>query len=381
MKGRLLRLGAVALVIAAIAGFAGYRLVFHALPVATVDLREGSVEILVTGPATVQARIQVALSARTTATITALHADQGDAVRRGQLLATLDDRDLAARRAGAAAAQETVARNISATAASLAKARADADLARGNHQRDLEVFRAGYISRAAIDASEAGLRAAEAGAENAAALLGARQSEARAAAQESRYAETMLSYARILAPIDGLIIQRAAEVGSTIVPGSPIFRMVDPATVWAATRVDESLVARVHVGMPASILLRSGETLPGKVARIARQSDAATRELEVDVAFDVPPTRFAIDQEAQVTIRTGRESGVVAPAAALLQIQGGQGVLVVRDGRARVQPVETGAIESGRVLIRKGLAAGDTLLANPQGVKPDTRVRSTRAAD
>ena len=91
----------------------------------------------------------------------------------------------------------------------------------------------------------------------------------------------------------------------------------------------------MRVGQPASIRLRTGETLPGKVARIARQSDAATRELEVDVAFDAPPARFAIDQEAEVAIVTGEETGLVVPVSALVRDGAGrQGVLVVADGRA-----------------------------------------------
>lgn len=379
MNTRLIRLTAAVAIVLAAAGFALWRFAFLALPVEIVELRSGAVEFVVSGPGTVQARIPVVLSARTTASIAALHADQGMVVKRGQLLALLDDRDLAARYAAASVAGETVGRNIRAAEALLAKARADLDLARGNYQRDLDVYRAGYISRAAIDTAEAGLRSAEASMENAGALLEARRSEARGAAQDARYAAAVLSFTRIHAPMDGVITQRAAEVGSTVVPGTPIFRMVDPATLWVAVRVDESVVGRVRVGMPASIRLRTGEAHPGKVARIAQQSDAATRELEVNVGFDSPLARFAIDQEAQVAIRAGEETGLVAPATALVQIQGRQGVLVVRDGRARFQPVETGAADSGRVIIRKGLAAGEAVLATPQEAKPGARVQAVRA--
>ena len=90
------------------------------------------------------------------------------------------------------------------------------------------------------------------------------------------------------------VVQRLGEVGNTVVPGTPLLKIVDPDSLWVATRVDESVIGRVKPGQSASILLRSGETLPGKVARIARQSDAATRELDVHVAFDTPPQRFAI---------------------------------------------------------------------------------------
>lgn len=379
MKRSLFRLAVIVAVLAAAAGIAGYRALFYALPVETAEATTGAAEFLVSGPGTVQARIPVVLAARTTATVTALHADQGSVVRRGQLLATLDDRDFAARHAAANIAQETVARNERAAEASLAKARADLDLARGNHQRDLQVFRAGYISRAAIDATEAGLRAAEASLENAGALIEARRSEARGLTQDARYAAAVLSFTRIHAPMDGVVIQRAVEVGSTVVPGTSIFRMVDPSTLWVAARIDESVVGRVQIGMPTTIRLRTGETLAGKVGRIAHQADAATRELEVDVAFDVPLERFAIDQEAQVAINAGRETGLVVPAAALVHERGGLGVLVLRDGRARFQPVETGASEADRVIIRKGLAAGEAVLAKPQGVKPGTRVRDVRS--
>ena len=103
-------------------------------------------------------------------------------------------------------------------------------------------------------------------------------------AQEARYAETVLSHTRIVAPMDGIVIQRLVETGATVVPGTPIFKLVDPATVWVTARIDESVVGRLAPGLPAQIRLRTGETVPGQVARIAQQSDAATREITFKVA-------------------------------------------------------------------------------------------------
>jgi len=380
MKTNRFRVALLALAALAAAAFGVYRAFLHATPLQTVAAVEGAVPVRVTGPGTVQARVPVTLSARVTATVTALHADQGDAVRRGQVLALLDDRDLVARRGSVAGQQETLARNAKAAQANLAKAQADLELARSRHRRDAELFGKGYLSQASLDASVAALRSAEAGLDNAAATLAAREAEGGTLAQEARFADTVISFARIVAPMDGVIVQRLAETGNTVVPGSPIFRMVDPAGLWVATRVDESVVARVRPGLPASIRLRTGETLSGTVARIARQSDAATRELEVNVAFDAPPERFAIDQEAEVTISAGEEKGVVVPVAVLVQVQGKQGVLVVRDGRAQFQDVETGAADAAKVIVRKGLAGGEAVVAAPQGVKPGTRVRAMAAA-
>lgn len=375
-RGRIIGVAVAALAVAAAGAFAWARFV-RAVEVPIVEAAQGTVAARVVGPGTVQARVPVTLAARITATVRQVDADVGDAVKRGQVLAVLDERDLAARRGVVGGQQEAVARNVRAAQAAVAKAQAELELARSKQRRDAELLRTGFVSQSVLDASEAALRAAEANLDNARAALAAREAEAQALAQELRYADTVLSFTRIVAPMDGVIIARLAEAGATVVPGTPILRMVDPATLWIATRVDESVVGRVRVGQPATIRLRTGETLTGKVARIARQSDAATRELEVNVAFDAPPARFAIDQEAEVTIDAGGEQGVVVPLAALTRnAEGVRGVLVVADGRTRFRPVETGGADGERVLIRKGLAAGERIVAQAQGVRANLRVRA-----
>jgi RND family efflux transporter MFP subunit len=375
-----IRAAAIALGAAAAATLAAYWVALRPVPVEAVAATEAGVPFRVTGPATVQARIPVTLSARITATIVELKADQGDSVKRGQLLARLDDRELAAKRSAVGESQETVRQNVAAAEAATAKARADLELARSKHERDRGLSAKGYVSEAALDGSIAALRVAEAGLASAEATLAARRSEARSVEQEVRYAETVLSHTAIVAPMDSVVIERLAEVGSTVVPGTPVFKLVNPATIWVTARIDESVVGRVDRGMRATIRLRTGEVVSGTVARIARQSDAATRELEVDVAFDAPPARFAIDQEAEVTILAGEERGPAVPLAALIRSTGKQGVLVVRDGRAEFMPVETAAADATRVVIAKGLAAGDLVIVAPQSVKPGARVRVTATA-
>jgi RND family efflux transporter MFP subunit len=181
--------------------------------------------------------------------------------------------------------------------------------------------------------------------------------------------------------MDGVVIQRLAEAGNTVVPGTPLLKIVDPKSLWVATRVDESVVSRVQPGQAARIRLRSGEVLPGKVARIARLSDAATRELDVHVAFDAVPARFAIDQEAEVTITVGQDAGITVPLTALTRDSTGrQGVWLVDAGQTRFQAVETGGADGQRVLVRQGLAGGETVVAVAAGVSAKQRVRPAPAA-
>jgi len=344
------------------------------IPVAVVA--QGSVAARVVGPGTVQARVPVTVSARISSTVLQVHADVGDAVRAGQPLATLDDRDLSARRGVVTGQQEALQRNTEGARAALVKAQADLDLARSRQRRDAELLAQGYVSAAVLDASNAALGSAAAGVDIARATLAAREADARTLSQEARYSDAVLSNTRVAAPMDAVVVQRMAEVGTTTAPGSALFKLVDPRTLWVATRVDEAVVGRVLPGQAASIRLRSGEVLSGKVARIARQSDAATRELEVNVAFDAVPERFAIDQEAEVRIDVGEDRGLLVPLAALTRDKTGrQGVLVIADGRTRFQPVETGGADDKQVLIRQGLAAGDRVAAKAAGLTANVRVR------
>jgi HlyD family secretion protein len=343
--------------------------------VAVAVAAPGAMTARVVGPGTVQARISVTLGARVNATIKEVHVDVGDAVHRGQLLVTLDDRDLSARRGVVSGQQEAALRGAEGARAGLVKAQADLELARGRQRRDFELLEQGFVSQAAVDASNAALSGAVAGVDAARAALAGRDADARTLAQEALYADAVLSYTRIVAPMEGIVTQRLGEAGNTVVPGTPLLKIVDPGSLWVATRVDESIIGRVRPGQPASIRLRSGEVLPGTVARLARQSDAATRELDVHVAFDAAPQRFAIDQEAEVGIDVGEDRGVLVPLAALTRDRERAGVLVVDAGHTRFRPVETAGADTRHVLVRKGLAGGESVVAVAEGVRANQRVR------
>jgi HlyD family secretion protein len=377
---RLVTAGIVAALVVVV-GVAAWWRFGRAVDVVVATAAQGAIAARVVGPGSVQARIPVTLSSRINATVTVVHADVGDTVRQGQLLVSLDDRDLSARRGVVAGQQDALRRNAEGAAAALDKARADLASARSKQRRDAQLLADGFISQAVVDASNSAVDAALALVRSAHATVAARAADTRTLSQEARYSDTVLSYTRIAAPMNGVVVQRLAEVGNTVAPGTPLLKIVDPQSLWVATRVDESVVGRVAIGQPASIRLRSGEVLTGKVARIARQSDAATRELDVHVAFDAVPQRFAIDQEAEVTIAIGQDSGIVVPLSALTRDrEGRQGVLAVGGGRTRFQAVETAGADAQQVLVRKGVSVGDSVVAVAAGVAANQRVRPAASA-
>lgn len=379
-RGRtsLIALGGLLLILAVGAGYWRFG---RTVDVPAVVAFQGTIPAYVLGPGSMQARVPVTLSARVNATVAEVYVDVGDDVEEGQLLVMLDDRDLSARRGVVRGQQEAVLRNIEGARPALAKAQADRELARSRQRRDAELLARGFVSQAVADASNAALDGAVAGVDSARSTLAAREADSRALAEEARYADTVLSYTRIVSPMGGIVVQRLSEAGNTVVPGTPLLKIVDPTTLWIATRVDESVVDRIQPGQSASIRMRSGEVLPGKVARIARQSDAATRELDVHVAFDEAPERFAIDQEAEVRIAVGEDAGIVVPLTALIRDRTGrQGVLLIEAGRTRFQPVRTASADARQVVVREGLSGGESVVAVAEEVVANQRVRPVSAS-
>lgn len=345
--------------------------------VAMVMAQRGEVLSQVSGPGTVQARVPLTLSARITSTVTAVTVDVGDGVRAGQVLVVLEARDLAARQAAAVRQQQSLASQVQAAAAGVLKARADLELARIRESRDADLHAQGFLSPAAIDASVAAARAADALLRNSEATLDARRADQAAAAEELVIARTQVSFTRLVSPMSGIVIQRLIEPGTTVAPGTPVLRLVDPATLWIAMRVDEALIEKVVIGQPATIRLRSGTVVPGRVARFNLQSDAATRELEVNIAFTTLPARVALDQEAQVHIEVAREHGLVLPATAVgFDPAGRASVLRVSSGRTHLTPVQVGLAHDGMVVVRGGLVEGALVVADARSAKPGVRVQA-----
>jgi HlyD family secretion protein len=323
----------------------------------------------------VQSRVPVAVSTKITGILEKLYADQGDRVKKGQLLAEIDSVELRARAAAAQAAKNRAQRELIRAQADLGKAQANLGLAQSNYRRDQEVFKPGYISQAAFDTTKAQLKVAESEVNAFQATVTALQAAVKQAESETRAAQALQNYTRILAPMDGLITSRKAEVGTTVSPGTPIFQMVDLDTVWMAAWLDQSQIARIKLGQSAAIGLRSGRDYQGRVERINAEADTATRELEVDVKFEQLPEPLVIGEEGQVEIELGRQKALVVPLSAILAKKGGKGVLVADNGILRFRKVALGLQDGARTAVTEGLKEGDRVVVNPEGLMPGQKIR------
>lgn len=279
------------------------------------------------GNGTVEARVVVNVASKITGRIVEVGADQGEMVKRGQVLARLDTSELDAQHQ---------------------QARATLALAEKNAARFRALAAKDLVSRQEAEQYET-------------AFLLAKEA---AVASHSRLAD-----ATIVAPEDGLIIRRLLEPGATVTAGVPIFLLADPRTVWVKANVDESQLGGLAPGQPAVISLRSapGEKIPGQVARLGRESDRVTEELEVDVDFAQPRADFRLGEQAEVWITAGSRRGAWSlPKGALVFREGRRGVWRIEQGRLRFQEITIGIEnQQGMVEVVAGLDAQATVAMAP----------------
>ena len=365
----------VGIVIAALVmAFAGYKIFLYRPAVGVIIVKKAEIQGKVHGPGTVQSRVPVTVSAKITGILEKLHADQGDKVRKGQLLAELESAELRAREAAAQAGKGRAQRDLARAQADLIKSKANFALAQSNYQRDLEVFKPGYISPAAFDMTKAALRVAESDVTANEATVKALEAAVNQAESETRAAKALFGYTRIIAPMDGVITVRKAEVGNTVSPGTPIFQLVD-YQIWAASWIDETKIAALREGQKASIRLRSGRIFNGEVARLNKEADTVTRELEVDVKFDALPNPLVMGEETEVDIDTGRQTAPAVPLSAIVERNGSKGVMVVANGLANFRLVTFGLQDGQRAAVLEGLKEGDMVILNPSGIEPGKKVK------
>ncbi len=354
--------------------FVGYRIFLRHPSVVAIVVKKTDIHGSVHGPGTVQSKVPVTVSTKITGIITKLYADQGNKVRRGQLLAELDSAELRAREAAAHAAKSRAERDLGRAKADLVKSQANLALAQSNYQRDLEVFTPGYISQAAFDTTKTALGVAESDVAAQQAAVNAMEAAVSQAESEIHATEALTGYARIVAPMDGIITVRKAEAGDTVSPGAPIFQMVN-YQIWAASWIDETRIAQLREGQKAVITLRSGRVFPGEVIRLNKEADSVTRELEVDVLFDTLPAPLVIGEETEVDIDTGVQTAPAVPLSAVTERNGAKGVMVITDGITSFRPVITGLQDGQRIAVLEGIKEGDMVIINPAGIEPGRKIK------
>lgn len=192
-------------------------------------------------------------------------------------------------------------------------------------------------------------------------------------------AERLREGALCISPIAGTVVDRQIELDQELPPGSPTFSVAQLHKVKVEVGIPESDIAGVETGTAAEVTfdIYPGRTWTGTVGTVARKADQATKKFDTEIVIDNKDRTILSGVTARVRLglRSYAEQ-VVVPTDAIRTMGTEHSVMVVRDGRARRQIIETGATNATRTVASAGLEPGVRLIvAGHHLVGDDTPVK------
>jgi len=371
---------------------------------------QGPISEQTTADAVLAPLAQAAIAPKISAPVKKFYVQRGARVKEGQLLATLENSDLAAAAqdnkgsymaAEAAFATETKAQvpeDTQKAELDFAQAKANLDLNLSIVKSRKQLLAEGAIPGRDLDTAQAALVQAQAAYDAASKHLESVRSVSRDAAlkaakgqltsAEGKYngAEAQLSYSEIRSPVDGVVTDRPLFAGETAAAGAPLLTVMDTSALLAKTHVAQSLAQQMKVGDKASVSI-SGVDKPvaAKVALISPALDPGSTTVEVWLRIENKSGTFKVGTPVKVSI-TGRTvaQALKIPVSSILAAQdGSKSVMVVgADGAAHRKPVTVGIAGGDDVEVTGGLAPTDMVITSgAYGLDDGTKVKVGPAAD
>lgn len=333
-------------------------------------------------PGVVRALATAQLAARTMGTATEVRAREGAGVRRGQLLALLDARELEARRSAALAAVSEAQAGRDEAAREVAAAQAHAELMSTTHERFVFLRDEHSVSPQEFDEAEARNRSAQAGL--AAAQARARQAEATyaRAQSEASAAETVASYARVTAPFDGVVVRRQVEPGTLVSPGMPLFVVEDTSRYRMDVTLDASDVRVARLGTTARVRIDSlpGVELMGTIVELEAGADPGTQTVRARI--DLPPhPALRSGLFGRAWFHRGERHVLAVPRASIVARGQLRGVYAVdAEQTARWRLVTLGASIGDAFEVLSGFGDGERYVVDPASRELDGKRLATSLA-
>jgi len=328
-------------------------------PVSTVKLQAGAASGMLTLPGSVQAFDQTPIYARTSGYVKARYVDIGDHVRKGQLLALIEDPQT-----------EQSLRQAEATVmqlkAALAQAEANERLADVTNQRWVQLQKQGVVSKQDADSKLADYGADVANIEAAKANIAAGEANVRSLQEQ-------LGFSRVTAPFDGIILARNIDNGSLISSGSAnsvtqMFAIGEAGKVRVFTNVPQAEAGSMNSGQKATVAIRElqGKTYTGTVNRTSANIDPGTRTLLVEVDLenkdlDILPGMYAT---VQFNIHDATPPVILPANALIMRSAGPQAAVLDSNNIAHFHNLVLGRDTGTAVEVVSGLQPGDVVIAS-----------------
>ncbi|HET6273321.1 MAG TPA: efflux RND transporter periplasmic adaptor subunit [Bacteroidota bacterium] len=302
----------------------------------------------------VVAQQKAAVASKGTGRLVYLAVEEGDRVKKNQVIARLEDQDVTAA--------------LEKTNADFELAKADLEDAELSLERQQTMYKSGLTSKAELDAAMARYRRVKA--------------SIRSAEASVRSAEVSLENTRIRAPFDGTVLTKNADVGEVVAPfgaasnsRGAVVTMADMSSLEVEADVSESNITRVKPGQPCEIVLDAypEKRYQGVVSKIVPTADRAKATVLTKVKFKERDDRVLPEMSAKVTFLSREIEGadtdappqVTVPTSAVVSRGGADVVLLVREDRLTEVPVKIGNRIGTRIEIRDGIVQGDVVVLRP----------------
>ncbi len=307
----------------------------------TISLSVAEVEknaaVRVFGLGTVEARVISKVGFEVGAALTELLADQGDRVRKGDVLARLHPAEQEAKVAMARASVKSAEAGLGKAGSALERAEVLLAQKQSTNRRQKELASRKVISDQVAEEAQRDEEVAAADAAVARSEVEVARMQHEGAVAQLQFEETLLEHHALTAPFDALVVARLQELGAVVRAGDPIFTLVAPETVWARAHVDESRAGMIEVGQPAEVRLRSlpQRVFKARVARIDIESDRVSEERRVYVKCEQCPSSFHLGEQAEVFITVANlDEALLVPENDVRSFDGTKGeVWTIENGR------------------------------------------------
>ncbi len=329
----------------------------------------------------------VELHAKVAGYLKQINVDVGDQVKAGQLLGTIEIPEINDDLAHAEAEGRRSAAEIDRAKSELARAEASKSLVDLSYKRLVDVNKAepGLVAEQEIDEALARKRTADAQVAAAQATLASATQQAEVTKATVQKSQTMVDYARIVAPFSGMITKRFADPGAMIQAGTasqsqamPLVRLAQIDRLRTVIPVPESIVPQVRVGAQVQIRVNSlNKTFTATVSRYTGDVLTTTRTMDAEIDVANPGLQLRPGMYADVILTLEkRDNAVTVPVQALIAKPDKQMVLVISPrGIVEERKVAVGIQTTARVEVRTGLEQGEmVVVGNRTELKPGQKV-------
>lgn len=338
--------------------------------VAVIKAQTGALESAIELSGNLTAETRVEIRAKLPGTLDTVAVQLGDRVTEGQVLATLDRREIDAQVDAAVAAVNVVKAGVDAADAAFENAGQEVERARG-------LFDKGAIPKQRLEAAETQWRASKAQRD----LANANVEQANAALRRAREVQRDTT---LRAPIAGVIVERNFDAGNLVGPGTdkPVVAVANLRSLKLEAGVSELEAGRLKTGAAARVTVqaRPGDTFAGRVTALAPEVDARNRHFRVEIRVANADLAMLSGMYATARIPTATAEGVIVPREAVFDRTGGRAVYRVQGDVVSIVAVKEGLSDGKRVVLLSGVQPGDTIVADARReVTEGTRVRVVQA--